>query len=400
MANTLLTHDMITKEAIMILHEKATFLRSVNRQYDPQFAQSGAQIGSALRIRKPAQYVAVDGATMTPQDSVEQYTTLNVTSRKHVGIQFTSAEKTLHLNDFRRLILEPAMSTLVAAMEYDCISRATRATFNQVGTAGTIPATLTPYLDGRAKLNQNLAPKANRNALVSSVQSAKIVDALKSLAQDESGIAKQYREGSMGRVVGFDWAESESMRTHTNGTQTMAGTVSVTVSADGAESLVVAGAGNAGTIKAGTVFTIAGVFDVHPETKAPRAHLKQFVVTADATANGSGVATLSVSPPMFFSATGRQNISSAPAATAVTTYVGAASTGYEQALLYQENAFTLATADLVLPQGAEGSRAVHDGVSLRIVTDYNITDDLHPTRIDVLYGFAALRPEHACRVTS
>ncbi|MBX3703992.1 MAG: hypothetical protein KF822_09480 [Steroidobacteraceae bacterium] len=400
--NTLLTIDQITRRALMILHEKLTFVRSINRQYDPSFAQAGAKIGSQLRIRKPVQYLVTDGATMTPSDSVEQYTTLQVTSQKNVGIEFTSAEMTLSIDDYADRFLDPAMSALAAKVEAECIKLGTQATFNQVGSAGTVPATLSTYMEAREKLNQFLAPKdRNRNILIPSRFSTKIIDALKGLAQDEGEIARQYREGMMGRAAGFDWAESESMHTHTNGSQTMTGAVATTVSSDGATQLAVDTLGNTKTVTVGTVFTIAGVYAVHPETKETRAVLQQFVVTSAKTSDSGGLATLDVSPPMFYGSTGRKNISKAPADGDVITYVGTLSAGHEQGLAYHRDAFTFATADLELPQGgAKGSRAVYDGISLRVVKGFDITNDKHPARVDVLFGFAALRAEHACRITA
>jgi hypothetical protein len=402
MSNNLLTIDMVTRRALMSLHEKLTFVRSVNRQYDNSFAQSGAQIGSALRVRKPAQYLAVSGAVMTPQDSIEQSVTLNVTNQVHVGISFSSAERSLTINDYAAQVLDPAMSVMAAAIEADCIKRATQKTNQLVGTPNTVPNTLTPYLEAREKLNQALAPKdRNRHMLISSRFSTKIVDALKSLSEDSGEIGRQYREGSMGRAVGFDWAESESMWTHANGTGTVVCAVDATVAVDGTTSLALKGLGASGTVTVGSVLSIAARYDVHPETKTTRPTVKQFVVTAvPGAADGTGDLTVTVSPPIYYASTGRKNIASAPTADDVVTIVGAASTSYEQGLAYHKNAFTFATADLELPDGARGSRQVFDGISMRIVKDFDITNDLHPCRVDVLYGFEALRGEHACRITA
>lgn len=401
-SNTLLTIDQVTRRALMILHEKLTFVRSINRQYDSSFAQSGAKIGTTLRIRKPVQYLVTDGATMSAtQDSVEQSTTLAVTSQKHVGIEFGSAEMTLSIDDYADRFLDPAMSALAAKVEADCIERATKATQHLVGSPNTVPNTLTVYLEAREKLNRALAPKGNRNMLISSRFSTKIVDALKALNQDDAQISRQYLEGSMGRAIGFDWLESESTYTHTNGDATVTAAVDATVSTDGTTSLALKGLGASGTVTVGSIITITGRYDVHPETKAVRAQAKQFVVTGGGDADGTGDLTVTVSPPIYYAATGRQNIASAPTADDVVTITGSASTGYEQGLAFHRDAFTFATADLELPAGgARGSRAVYDGISLRVVKGFDIENDTHPCRIDVLYGFAALRGEHACRVTA
>lgn len=400
--NTLLTPDQITREALRILHEKLSFVRSINRQYDDSFAKKGAKIGDTLRIRMPVQYNVTNGATFFKQDSVEQNISLAVTRRKHIGMGFTSNDLTMDIDNFSKRFIEPAMSRLAAEVETDAIASATKLTYNQVGSAGTVPSSLKTYLLGRAKLNQFLAPKDKRTQMVSSIQSAEIVEALKGLFNDQSEVSKQYKEGLMGRTAGADWVESESIYTHVNGTGTVTNAVDATVAVDGTDQLALKSLGNAGTVKAGTVLTVAGVYAVHPETKVARnAVLQQFVVLEDVTADGTGDAVVTVSPKMYYGATPRKNISAAPQADAVVKFAGAASTGYEQGLLFQENAFTFATADLELPEAAGfKSRQTYDGLSLRLVGDYNIIDDESLYRIDILYGFGALRSEHASRVTS
>lgn len=401
MANSILTISQITREALRILHQKCQFIGSINRQYDSSFANKGAKIGDTLRIRLPNQYTVTTGATFSAQDTVEQKVDLTVATQKHVGMNFTTAELTLSMDDFSRRIIEPAMSVLAADIEADAISQATKATYNLVGTAGTVPNALSTYLGARTKIQQMLAPPEGRSIMCSAQQSAAIVDALKGLFNDTNQIGKQYKDGMMGRTAGFDWFESESVHTHTNGTQTMVGTVGTTVSTDGTSTLVAAGMGASKTIKAGTVFTVAGVYSVHPQTKNVRSSLQQFVVTADATSDGSGAATLTVSPAMYYGTTARQNISAAPASGAALTGVGSASTAYEQGLAFHRDAFTFATADLVLPDGVDmKARETYDGISMRVVRQYDFNNDKLPCRVDVLYGFAALRPEHACRVTS
>ena len=188
--NTLLTPDQITREALRILHEKLSFVRSINRQYDDSFAQKGAKIGDTLRIRMPVQYNVTDGATFVRQDSVEQNISLSVTRRKHVGMGFTSNDLTMDIDNFSKRFIEPAMSRLAAEVETDAIASASKLTYNQVGSAGSVPNSLKTYLLGRAKLNQFLAPKDKRTQMVSSIQSAEIVDALKALFNDQSEVSK------------------------------------------------------------------------------------------------------------------------------------------------------------------------------------------------------------------
>ncbi len=398
MPNTLLTVDKITREALRILHNKLSFVGKVMRQYDDSFAQTGAKIGDTLRIRLPNQYTVRTGAALSTQDTTEENTTLTVATQKGVDTTFTTKELTMSLDDFSERILQPAMAVLAANIEADAFNM-TKNVYNLVGTPGTTPSTLKVFLDARAKLNQFLAPKDNNRCIqMNSETSASIVDALKGLFQDSQAIKKQYREGMMGRTAGFEWFENELIYNHTNGAQ--GGTPLVNGAGQTGSTLVTDG-WTAGTdIKAGTVFTIAGVNAVHQETKADYGFLKQFVVTQDATADGTGNATLSISPAIVTTGA-KQNVSAGPADNAALTLVGAANTTYPQNLAFHKEAFAFATADLELPDGVHfASRQVYDGISMRIVRQYDINTDQIPCRIDVLYGYAAVRPELACRITA
>lgn len=401
MANTLLTATAITRAALAILHQKLTFIGNINRAYDSSFAESGAKIGDSLRIRLPNQYTVRSGATLSAQDTNERSVTLQVASQKGVDVNFTSAEMTLSLDDFSERILEPAMAVLAANIENDALSM-TRDVYQQVGTYGTTPATLKLYLDSRTELNKGLAPKDRRRAVhVPSEFSASIVDALKGLFQDSDEISKQYREGMMGRTAMYDWYENEMAYRLAHGDNTFSSiTVNTTVSTEGASSIVLTGLGNTKTVKAGTVFTAAAVYAVNPETKVSTGALQKFVVTADATSNSSGVATLSISPSIY--TTGAlKNVDAFPQSSAAVAFPGSptASTTYPIGLAHHRDAFTFATADLVMPKGVDfAAREMMDGISMRTVRQYDINNDKLPCRIDVLYGYKTLRPEWACRI--
>jgi hypothetical protein len=400
MANTVLTSSVITKEALRILHSKLTFVGNINRQYDSSFAKSGAKIGDTLKIRLPNQYTVRTGKTLSTQDTTETNTTLQVATQKGVDVNFSSAELTMSLDDFSSRILEPAMAVLAANIEADALNMY-KDVYNLVGTAGTVPTgtdALKVYLQARQKLNENLAPMDNNRTMhLLPISSVEIVNSLKGLFNDTKAISEQYREGEMGRTAGFDWYENTLLPTHTIGNKVASLTVSGG-SQTGA-SLLIGGTANNDTFKAGTVFTIAGVYQVHPESKATMASLQQFVVTADVTATTT-TATIGISPPIVTSGA-TQNVSASPAGSAAITVVGSASTGYGQNLAFHKDAFSFATADLILPQGVDfARREVYDGISMRIVRAYDINNDNLPCRIDVLYGYKTLRPQMACRVTN
>jgi len=396
--NTLLTSDIITNEALAILHNKLSFIGKVNRQYDDSYAKTGAKIGDTLRIRLPNQYTVRTGTALSTNNTVENNTTLTVGTQKGVDMSFTTAELTMDIQDFSERIIDPAMSVLAANIEADAFNMY-QDVYNQVGTPGTTPATLKTYLDAKTKLNQGLAPKDTKRCIqLNSDASATLVDALKGLFQSSGQISKQYIEGVMGRGAGFDWFENELVPVHTNGTNVAAGTVNG--AAQTGASLIVAGLTATSTITKGTVFTVAGVNRVHSETKADFGVLQQFVVTANATSDGAGAATLSISPSLV--ATGAyQNVTGSPANGAALVWGdGAASAANPKHLAFHKDAFAFASADLEMPDGVDfKARKQFEGLSIRCIRQYDINTDTIPCRLDVLYGYKTIRAELASRVT-
>jgi len=383
---------MITREALRVLHQKLNFVGNIDRQYDSQFAQDGAKIGTALRIRKPARYTVTDGATFSAQDSVEEEVTLNVTSQKHVGMEFTSADLTMKIDDFRDRFIEPAMAVLAAKVEADALNMISDCN-NQVGTPGTSP-TFKTLLQARKSLVDELAPGSERCLILNTTDSVELVDSLKGLFQDSTQISKQYREGMLGRTAGFgDIYENTLLTQASRGAADANYQVNGTVTSGDAVLPVDTGTG---ALVVGDILTCAGVNRVHPETKADTGVLQKFVVTA---AYAGGAGSVAVDPPFNATANGRQNITAVPADNATVTVLGTASTAYERSIAFHKNAFTFATADLVLPKGTDfAAREVYDGISLRLIRDYDFVNDQIRTRCDVLYGYKTLRRELACRV--
>ena len=365
---------------------------------DNSFAQEGAKIGTTLRIRLPDRALVTDGAALQVQDDNEQFTTLTVSSQKHIGINFTTAELTMQLDDFAERVLKPRVSQLASSIDAD-VANAYQGIFASVGTPGTVPATSLVLLQGQQKLNEAAAPMSPRYATVNPAANAGLVEGMKGLFNPVSTISRQFKSGLMGEgILGYDeMAMSQSIKQHTTGTRTGAHTVTTTVSAQGATTIAITGTGTQ-TIKKGDVFTIANVFAVNPQTRESTGSLQQFVATADATASG-GAYTVSVSPAIYTSGQALATVDSFPQATATVTFLGSASTQYPQNLLYHKDAIAFATADLVMPQGVDmASRQVHNGISMRIVRQYDINNDRMPCRIDVLYGYSVIRPQLGCRL--
>jgi hypothetical protein len=420
MGNTIktLTAGDITRKALSILHNKATFLQTINKQYDDRFAVVGAKNGGYLEIREPNEFTVRTGAIMDTQDVTETTTQLVLATQMGVDINFSSAELTLSLDDFSDRILDPAMTRLSAEVVKTVLSgyTDTAGTFHngvyqyinqfENTTFGTKPV-LADVLDCRARLQQGLAPTSDRHCMVDALAANSIITDGKSLYHAASEIERQYKEGALGRIAGIEFFESEMTPVHTNGTFSDSSPVTdLSLITNGMATIAITAAATGTTLPAGTVFTIAGVYNVNPETKVKMASLKQFVVTTAGTTVAAGATNPIVSPAIYKS-TAKQNCYCASwtgSGTIVAVAAGgsgAVSTAYTNSLVYHKDAFTFVTADLEMPKGVDfASRKVVDGVSLRIVRNYDIANDKFPCRIDVLFGYKTIRPRWAVRMCS
>ena len=344
-----------------------------------------------------------DGAALQVQDDNEQFTTLTVSSQKHIGINFTSAELTMQLDDFAERVLKPRISQLASSVDAD-VANSFNQVYQSVGTPGTTPASALVLLQAHQKLNEMASPMMPRYATVNPAANAGLVDGLKGLFNPTDTISRQFKNGMMGEgVLGFEEVNmSQSIKNLTTGTRTATANtlqVNTTISTQGASTISIKSGTGSATIKKGEVFTIAGVYSVNPQTRESTGALQQFTVLADATASSGTWTDVQVSPAMYTADQALATIDAFPQANAYINFLGAASSTYAQNLVYHKDAITLATADLLLPQGVDmAARAVHNGISLRVVRQYDINNDRLPCRVDVLYGYNTIRPQMACRI--
>jgi hypothetical protein len=336
------------------------------------------------------QYVTSTGPNLSLQNTVETQISLPIVNQHHVDFSFASSELTLTIDDFSARYIEPAIAVLAATIESATINLMWPAVWNQVGTAGS-PQVFKTVLQSRKLLLDNLTPQSKQWQLrINTQDNVDMVDSLKGLFQQSTQIARQYTDGVMGLSAGYEWAESTHLTTQTRGAE-----ANYIVGAGSQTGSTLAVTTGTGAGNAGDVFTIAGVFRVHPETKISSGVLQQFVLTAGY-AGGSG--NMSIAPAIITSGP-QQNVSNSPGAGVALTFANTASVATGLSLAYHPDAFTFATADLVMPGGVDmASRVVKDGISMRAVRQYSISDDTFPIRIDVLWGAVAMRPQLACRL--
>jgi hypothetical protein len=386
------------------LHNNLVFCKTINRDYDDRFARSGAKNGGTLLIRNPNEFTVRTGAVMDTQDVAEETQTLTIATQKGVDINFSSVELTLSLDDFADRILKPAMSRLAADVDATVIAALYPGVYNFENTTfGTKPV-LADILASRAKLNQGLAPAGDRYAMVDSLAANSIITDSKALFHAASEVERQYSQGVLGTISGMKFHETEMTPTHTNGSRDDTTPVCNTSSGITSGSSTITTTGADGTMVVGDVFTIADVYAVNPETKVKYPHLQQFAILTAHTNDGTDDWEVTPTP---VTSGARQNISlvSPGASKAIKNVAaggsGTASAAYTNSLVFHKDAFTMVTADLEMPQGVDfAAREVYDGISLRVVRNFDIVNDKFPCRIDVLFGQLATRPEWACRMCS
>jgi hypothetical protein len=410
--NAILTPTMITRESLRILHQKLNFIGNVNRQYDDKFAVDGAKIGTSLNIRMPAKYTVRETATLAAQNHVERSTPLTVSSQYGVDVSFTTAELTMDLDRFSERVLDPAMSQLAAHIENACLQDAYKLVSNYTNASTDALMTYKIFQQGGAALTKNLAPLSQRCTLMGPDSSVEFMNAVKGLFQDSTNIKRAYREGQMGRTGGFDVFENTLIPSHTTGSMDASTPVldganqgtSDTSNVWSSETVVSMNGTATQTIVAGDILQFAGLYAVHPESKANTGVLQNFVSQDTKTlTTGATTYTITVKPALIYG-TGNAYKNCVLSGVSDTndltiTRAGAASTAFGQDLQFHKDAFVFATADLedVSKYGAWGARAQQDGISMRIAKQYAIGTDTVPCRLDVLFGFAGLYPELANR---
>ena len=415
MSNNLLTISKITNEALMVLENELTFTSEVNRDYDDQFAVSGAKIGNTVNVRRPGRFIGTTGPALNVEDFNETSVPVTLDTQFHVDTQFTTQDLALSLDMFSDRILKPAVAAIANKMDRDGLVTAKNKTANIVGTAGTPPTGLITYLTAGAYLDSEGAPRdGRRSCIVEPFTSATIVDSLKGLFMPSDKISAQYEKGLMGvDSAGMSWKMDQNVVSHTFGsyatsvltTNTATFTGSLSTGWASTSTITIAAATANANLKQGDVIQIANVFAVNPQNRQAYGSnkLRNFVVTADVTITSGSSASVTVSPAIITGGQFQNVTVAATSSSAAVTPFNNTGTVSPQNVVMHRNAFTLATADLELPEGVHFAGRASDkelGLSIRVVRQYTINNDSIPTRLDVLYGWAPLYPELACRVAA
>jgi hypothetical protein len=416
MANQLLTIDMITREAVRLFKNSNLFIQNIDTQYDSAFAIDGAKIGSSLRIRLPNDYVVSEGPALQMQNTNEQYTTLTIDTYLTIGVPFTSAERTLDIDDYSERVMAPIINNIAGKGAQRVMTKAAKNAANFISNKNGNPAlnavsadgaiispTSETFLLANAILDNNSEPSMQRRVVNDPITDARTTTSLQGLLNPATTISAQYTSGMMKNGLGYEkWFRDQTVVKHTTGTFSAGGTI------NGADQETTPSGGNitvaaiTGTLKQGDVVTIEGVNAVNYVTKENLGELRQFVVTADV---ATGATTIPLFPGLIpGNADGTDNqyqtVVSSPDDGAQVKLVTQSGETYRRSLAYAQKAITMATADLVIPRKAveEAARANYDGISMRVLTDYLPATDQLVTRTDLLFGSLTVRPQWVCSI--
>lgn len=395
MANTILTHQMIAREAAKMLEEEAPFIANINKGRQDEFGKDtqGYTKGDTVKIKIPTAGRVHDGAVFAggnaADDVIERSVNLTLNTQKHTALQFGAKEKLLDLTDFKERILRPQMQTLSSVIEADLIAKACAGTANQVGMSLSAANPSNGLALAQSKLNQYLAPSGDRSTLVSNLANIALSGEVSRMYNPTQSSSKAYLSGYVASAYGSDLYNHQSIAVHNNGT---AATLTLSAAASGGTINVTAGTG--GTLTAGTIFTIAGVNAVHPLTGLDLGVLQQFVVQETVTVGTGTVVKIS---PEIKATSPAKTVSAVAASGALLSIVS--SNGFQN-LQFHKDAFTAAFAPLPVLASCEGYTArLPSGISVRVMTFGDGNNDIERTRIDVLYGFQIVNSLHACRIT-
>jgi len=400
MSNTILTSSLVAKETLAVIENNCAFGGMVNREYETAQSQSmsaGYEPGATINIRRPSRYTFRSGRVATPQASVETSVPLTL-SQGGADINFNLFERTLQITDRRiQKKINAAAATIINEIDRVGLLLAKTAVYNTLNPTGALPTTQIEAVNAITAINRRLdemgAPRDNMRGLVMNPGfNASSVSGFAGLFNGQAKLGRQYDSGLMVDALGLSYAMDQNVAVHTNGAATAtningAGQTGSTIN-------VIAVAG--GTLAAGTVITLPGVFAVNPQSRVSTGVLADFVVTADAVATATSI---SISPAIVTSGA-YQNVTASPTTGQPYVIKGAASTSYGCNVGFHEDAFTLAMVPMATPPSGTGARVEqisHNGYTIKVTDFYDGTNDNVITRLDVLFGWAATYPELAVK---
>lgn len=411
--NRLLTDDVIIKEALRLLKNNLVAAPLVFRDLEKRFGK----VGDTISLKKPFRTKTASGRTLVKQPMIDQTIPFQINNHEHFGLEVTQRDRTLSLQQFSERYLKSGITQLANKIDKSIFDVMATKGFFSSGTPGTAIGTKSFLLAGAYMGNVSVPDDGMRRGVLNLLDGAEISDAT-SKVFNEQMVKDSIQKGYMGPLAGFEMFQSQNLSTYAPSAG-WAGTVLVQGANQSGSTIVLDGFNTAGvTLKKGDMFTIAGVYEINPQSYQSTGRLQTFVVTADATtvAGTPNYASVSISPSIndgtltttdsagtSLSLSAYQNVSAKPADNAAITLVGTAGSTYRQNFLFHRDAIALAMVDLELPASAVVKSRVRDedsGLSLSMTGAYDINNHSEITRIDAVWGTDVIYPELLHRLIS
>jgi hypothetical protein len=402
MAQTILTPTELTRRFLDVMHSNCVVVRNMNHEYEKDFGTQsgfdGQKIGPTLTIRKPDQFSVRSAWAMGQQDLTGQSATLTVDTVRGIDVNFPDASMATDVDDYTARYIVPQAKRLAAEVDKVAAAYIKNHTYQLGGTIGTQPNTALIFANAAKKIKNQLVPiDGDINAIICPDTEAALVGGMTPLQfNPASAISKMWSTGQMSDMLGFNWYMSQVLTSHLTGTRTETTPAAAAITVNGQATMTITNGGNGLTWKEGDVFTVAGCYDVNPETKQTLANLKQFRVTTANACDTSGNVTLAIAPAVYLSSSPLQNVSAFPGGALVNQTAGgsgAANTTYSNDLIFHKKAFAFASAPLIIPGGVmEAATASQDGLNIRYVKAYDIVNAKVLSRMDIFFGMCELRP--------
>jgi len=405
LANTFATPDWVMRKVARRLVNNAVFANNVMRDYDDEYKQKGVKVSDTVTLRLPQRFEVTVGAVMNATPLTDQTVTLSITDQTNIGFEYDTWAATLEVDDYMERYGNPAVDTLINNIDFTGLSRMYKTVAKTVGSPGTVPSSNATYTLAKTKLVEAAVPRPYK-AFLTADGHGQIANGNLALFNPAAQISKFFRKAQFsGPALGIDeWYEDENIATHTVGA--LGGTVLVNNASQVGSSIICDGATASVTNwgREGDNVQFATVRDINPMSHQSTGRLKDFVLTQDVSSDGGGNITLNISPELII--TGPfANATNAPGNNDAVTVFGHASnfaaTETRMGLVYHKEAFALVMADLVLPRGIWISERISNaklGVSIRMLKDHDIINDVSPARLDTAHGWGAIRQELASRV--
>ncbi len=407
--NNILTDSVIAKEALRLLKNNLVTAKLVYRQYEKTFGK----VGDSVSLKLPFRIKSNSGRVLKKGPMVDKTIPFKIDRQEHIGLEYTMKDMTLDITQFSERYLKSGMVQIANAIDRS-ILLTLKTAFHSTGTPGTRPSAYIDFANAAAKQTEYAVPDDGmRNAILNPFTCAALSDSVTKLFNGDM-VKNAYKKGYKGPVADYSVYETQNLPVHTVGNY--GGTPLIDGAIANGSSIATKGwtASRADLLKAGDVFTIAGVYGVNPQNYDSTGMLQEFVMQSDAASDGGGLSTLSFLPEMndgtatttnadgdTISLAAYQNISELPAGNAAITVMGNANTTYEQNYLFHKEAIALAMIDLELPKSATTKARVNDpetGLSLCMTAAYDIIEQTEITRIDAVWGTKLINGDLAMRM--